>query len=634
MFETTPGSGQDKLAEFIVNDVFKWFKDERNAQLEPTWRRSYDAFRGRYDSDSLKRWRATEGRGWRSRVFVRLTKQKVLTGFNHVMSVALQRGRIPWSLEPSPLPAGPMGMPLSAADARARCDLMKKQISADFVFSKADQVFLGSGLECALYGHSWLEGPVVRSHKRMAVRFGVPGAGSMAFSPDIQRQYGRHTMSIETKLKPMVENPGVWSVFWDLETADHQKGQGVCVREMMSKGRFLDLREQPGYNPAAIDAVAAQFDTERWDESTEEDDSQGPVRDRFNQRKRVIAVFRYRGRVPRKYLERREAPGLADLSRQDGREVEVYCVCAQGNKPVVIRPPVINPLPYRLIYRAKWEDLPNEAGGVGIPENMQDSQMVINGLTRAMLDNKALSANILMGWNPRALAPGQNKVLYPGKAFEVSDAVDDVRKGIDFFSPPDNTRNTPALLEMFRQFADEETGLSRMMEGAVGPKNRTAFEMAQMVEAGNKIVGGTIRNLDEGQIEPLVRAFYHWHMLTNPREDIKGDYTPEARGFQSYVDQSKRAQDVFALFNLALSSELTARFTKVLPFLRELARIRDLDPDEFFPSDTELQQRSEGLAALLPQMANQPGNQPGNVGDQQGALPELEAAARQQGVAA
>ena len=601
---------ENKLAKFIVDDLFDWFRSERNTLLEPQMRRNYDAFRGRYDSEALKRWKSTEGTDWRSKVFVRFTKQKVVTGFNQVMSIYLQGGDLPWDLTPSPIAQSASGRFLPAADAKARCSGMKLRIKDDFGHAKIVRKFMSSTMENCLYGFSWLRSPVLRPFARMGVEFAVPGA-QYAYPPAMVRQYGRHQLVRQNVSYPVIENPSVWNVFWDLETPDHQQGQGMIIRDMMSKGRLLDLMDVPGFDKTAIQQLYDEFATaDDKIESADEDDSQGPVREQFNQRRRVIPVYSFYGRVPRKHLvgfEKTTGRQIRGLSRAEGREVEIYCVCAKGAHAVVLRPPVLNPLSYRPLHKATWESLPNEAGGLGIPEDMEDSQMIINGLTRAMLDNKALASNLMMFWNPRAMAPGQNKTLYPGKAFEVEEGVEDVRQALQFYSPPDNTRGIPDAINLFRDFADHETGLSRTMDGQMtDPGRRTAYEMSQMAESGNKLIGGVIRNTDEGQMEPIVTGHYHYHMLTNPDDSIKGDFSPVAKGFQSFQEKAKRGQNLRGLMQLSLSNQFTAQFTKVLPFLREIAAAHDLDPERYYPTDKELQEKSDGLTALLPNMSLQP----------------------------
>jgi hypothetical protein len=91
-------------------------------------------------------------------------------------------------------------------------------------------------------------------------------------------------------------------------------------------------------------------------------------------------------------------------------------------------------------------------------------------------------------------------------------------------------------------------------------------------------------------------------MLTNPDEAIKGDFTAIPKGFESYVEKAQRGQDIMEVFTLALSNAATAQFTKVLAFLREICASRDLDPNQFFPTDAELTEKAEEMAKLLPEV--------------------------------
>jgi hypothetical protein len=438
----------------------------------------------------------------------------------------------------------------------------------------------------------------------MAVDFGLPGVDGlgMHFNPDLIRRFGRFTMRTDTKAKPVIDSPSVWNMFWDLESPDYQTGQGIIFLEMMSKGRFAELIRRPGYDRSAGEKIVSQF--EGRDEGTTDSESLGPLREEYGLRRRVIPVYTFYGRVPVKYLEDSEAK-----DKVGAEEAEIYCVCAKAQTPVVIRKPVINPLPYRQIFMAPWQELPHEPGGVGVPEDVEDTQMILNGLIRSMMDNKALSSNLMSVWNPRFLAAGQNKALYPGKAFETDEAVEDAGKAIHFFSPPDVTGNTPQLIELFKQLSDDESGLARIMDGSSGGTRKTAFEMSKVTEAGNKMIGSICRNHDEKFFGPLISAFYHYHMLCGDDDAIKGDFQIAATGFQSYQDKAIRGRSLLELAQFALASDMTSRYGKWHAFLSQLAKVRDFDPDELWYSDEEIskQKQAETLAQMLPGAGGLPG---------------------------
>ena len=55
--------------------------------------------------------------------------------------------------------------------------------------------------------------------------------------------------------------------------------------------------------------------------------------------------------------------------------------------------------------------------GVGIAENMDDTQTLMNGFMRMAVDNAVLSGNLLIEVDETNLVPGQDLSVYPGKVF-------------------------------------------------------------------------------------------------------------------------------------------------------------------------------------------------------------------------
>ena len=53
--------------------------------------------------------------------------------------------------------------------------------------------------------------------------------------------------------------------------------------------------------------------------------------------------------------------------------------------------------------------------GVGIAENMDDTQTLMNGFMRMAIDNAALSGNLIIEVDETNLTPGQDLSVYPGK---------------------------------------------------------------------------------------------------------------------------------------------------------------------------------------------------------------------------
>ena len=80
---------------------------------------------------------------------------------------------------------------------------------------------------------------------------------------------------------------------------------------------------------------------------------------------------------------------------------------------------VINPFePYRIPYHAfPYERNPYNFYGIGIAENMDDSQQIMNGHARMAIDNLAMSGSLVFDVDESALVGGQSMDIYPGKIF-------------------------------------------------------------------------------------------------------------------------------------------------------------------------------------------------------------------------
>ncbi len=64
-----------------------------------------------------------------------------------------------------------------------------------------------------------------------------------------------------------------------------------------------------------------------------------------------------------------------------------------------------------------YEINPYQFFGVGVPENMEDSQQIMNGHARMAIDNLALAGNLVFDVDEASLVPGQNMDIFPGKIF-------------------------------------------------------------------------------------------------------------------------------------------------------------------------------------------------------------------------
>ncbi len=582
------------LVGLIKDGYYKNWSDQRRDTLETTWSMAYDAFRGEYSSANLEKWKALEGSTWRSKVFVRITKMKVVSAVAQINDIYFQGGKIPFSVTPTPISDDMQGLflPPDIADLRAKG--MSRKIDDIFTECKAADRQKMAILEMAIYGMSVLKAPVMRQKERLRYRMQTPRIAAMAdmmLGTQLAQKYSRHVLTPEMINIPVVEHPNLWDMFWDME-GDFQEGQGVIQRVMMTPAMLRKYANMPGFDKAAINRVIAKVG--QTESSSSSESNLGPGRDKMLNPKRNIRVLDFCGAAPVKSLKDTKLYEEKD----DGKEREIITVIAEGE---IIFQPQKNPWPGNLrpYHAAVWEALPHESHGIGVPENVKDSQMMINGSTRCYIDNKALSGNVLMAGNPRMLAPGQNRSIYGGKYFELAESVTDARQAIQFFSPPDIGAGILEMINLFERFADEESNLPKLLEGekSVGDP-KTAFAFSKLVEAANKALGNVIKNIDTGQTQPIVESLYNWLMVTAPDENIKGDFNCKANGFGVYADRIIQAENLQMFLTFMLANQTLTAFPKSDIFLQEIARCRNIDPDKFLKTMDEVTADMEQRAHL------------------------------------
>jgi len=194
-------------------------------------------------------------------------------------------------------------------------------------------------------------------------------------------------------------------------------------------------------------------------------------------------------------------------------EVQVNAWVCNGN---IIRL-VLNPFtPTRLPYLVcPYEINPYQFFGVGIPENMDDAQTIMNGHARMAIDNLALAGNLVFDIDETMLVPGQDMKVFPGKIFRrQSGQTGQAVHGLKF---PNTAFENLQMFDKFRQLADEATGIPSYSHGATGVQSttRTASGMSMLMGAAALSIKTVIKNIDDYLLKPLGQSLFYWNMQFN-----------------------------------------------------------------------------------------------------------------------
>ena len=271
---------------------------------------------------------------------------------------------------------------------------------------------------------------------------------------------------------------------------------------------------------------------------------------------------------------------------------------------------VLNPftpsyIPY---YAVPYEVNPYSFFGVGLAENMDDTQTLMNGFMRMAVDNAALSGNLIIEVDETNLVPGQDLSVYPGKVFRRQGGAPG--QGIFGTKFPNVSNENMQLFDKARILADESTGFPSFAHGQTGVSGvgRTASGISMLMSAANGSIRNVVKNVDDYLLSPLGKAFFNFNMQFDFDKDIKGDLEVKAQGTESLMANEVRSQRLMQFLQITQNPTL-APFAKMDYIIREIAKSMDLDPDKVVNSMADARLQAELLKefqAQNPQAAPQP----------------------------
>ena len=630
---------QEELKGIVgyVKDKFQSAEDGRYTH-EQRWLKAYKNFRGIYDSTT--QYRDSE----RSRVFLRITKTKVLAAFGQITDILFANKKFPIVVEPTPVPEGiaefahmetpldqmqkpldPYGFPGDGRNvqpgamdflgglqdkyegtplaegpakigepqispAQEAAINMEKEIHDQLTDTGAVNVLRTAIFEQILLGTGVIKGPMLKS-KRLH-RWTRDDMGQRVYTPS-------------EMICPEIEAVSCWDFFPDPSAIKSDDCEYVIQRHRMNRQQLRNLANYPYFNVEAIDNVIALGPNyeDKYYEDTIRDDETEP-----NYNKNRYEVLEYWGIMDKSFID--GAGGLIDqdISSMDQLQVNVW-VC--GNEVIRF---VLNPFtPARIPFHVfPYEINPYQIFGTGVPENMEDAQLLMNGHMRMAIDNLALAGNLVFDVDEASLVPGQNMDIFPGKIFRRQSGVTGTAiNGLKF---PNTAPENIQMYQLSRQLADEETGIPSIMHGQTGVSGtgRTAAGLSMLMGGANLSMKTVIKNIDDYLLKPLGEAYFQWNMQFNDDSpDIVGDLEIKPRGTAAVMQKEVRSQRLTALLQTTMNPML-APFVKIPNLIRELAIAQDIDPDSLVNDENQAKVFAEILRGLNELQQTETPNQQSN----------------------
>ena len=596
----------------LIKDKFQKSEDNRLFD-EKRWLRAYRNYRGIYGPDLA--FRENE----KSKVFVKITKTKVLAAYGQIIEVLFSQGKFPVGIEPTIVPEGvakyahlkpenkatqaepesPYGFPGDGKEikpgatindilgglkeeygslpfeegpapdlksmpqiepAREAAENMEKIIHDQLDESLATTAMRHVIFEMVLLGTGILKGPF-NYEKKVHSWNTDEDTDELFYNP-------------KSKSVPKVEAVSCWDFYQDPEATSLDDCNYVIQRHKLSASSLRDLLNRPFFRKEAIkDAIQSgpNYEQRSYESS---------LRDRENEadyEKDRYEVLEYWGKMDKELAEQ------AGLTIDDEdidvlNEVDINAWICNGH---VLRL-VVNPFtPSRLPFMVcPYELNPYQFFGIGVPENMDDSQQIMNGHARMAIDNLALAGNLVFDVDETMLVPGQDMSVYPGKIFRrQSGQTGAAIHGLKF---PNTANENLMMFDKFRQLADESTGIPSYSHGQTGVQSttRTAAGMSMLMGAAALSIKTVIKNVDDYVLRPLGESLFAWNMQFNKEaKKIRGDLVIKAKGTSSLMQKEVRSQRLMTFMQVA-SNPTLAPFVKFHTILKEIAKSMDIDPDQ------------------------------------------------------
>ena len=612
-------------------------KESEQSRLydEKRWLRSYRNYRGIYGSDMA--FRDSE----KSRVFVKVTKTKVLAAYGQLIEVLFSQGKFPIGIFPTSVPSGASEYAhIKPDNLKEQDDRMEdiygfegdgKEISpgatANDILNGLKEKYKDAGFEegaapdlktmpqiepaneAARNMEKLIHDQLEESHAISVMRHvlfemcllgtGVlkgPFNYEQAEHKWILNDEGEREYAPKKKLVPKVEAVSLWDLYPDPDAVNINDADYVIQRHIYNRTQLRDLANRPFFRKSAIKdclAMGSNYETRSYETSLYDRENQ----EEFN--KNRFEILEYWGTMDKNFVEEAgiEIPDSFD-SELDEVQINAW-VCNGHILRLVLNPftPARNPFMV-----CPYEINPYQFFGVGIPENMDDAQTIMNGHARMAIDNLALAGNLVFDVDETMLVPGQDMSVYPGKIFRrQSGQTGQAIHGLKF---PSTAVENMQIFDRFRQLADESTGIPSYSHGQTGINSttRTASGMSMLMGAAALNIKTVIKNIDDYLLKPLGETLFQWNMQFNKdMPEIEGDLNIKAQGTTSLMTKEVRSQRLMTFMQVA-SNQFLAPHIKWHSIIKEIAKSMDVDPEQVINDP-------EQAAIFMKMMGDMNGNQ-------------------------
>lgn len=519
----------------------------------------------------------------RSVVFLNITRPYVDAASARVADMLLPTDDRSWEIKPTPLPRLSPSQLSALAAALGVHDPAEAQAQIESQQAQAKQSAAGmqKAIEDPLVESNW-HGEV-RQVIEDAARIGsgvLKGPFPVTRTVRMARKNPATQLTELTKIseiKPGSKRIDCWNFFPDPACGENiHNGSYTWEREFIGRRQIKEMLGDESYDQAELITVLRE----------------GPARTREG----TEAVYRtsddeyemwiFYGHCAREHLQR------LGVELEEGDEDRMPTMAVMINDrlvKVVLSPQESGEFPYDVL---AWQRRPGLPWGVGVGRQIRTAQRMLNGSTRAMMDNSGLSAapQIVIG---DGVTPQDGEyTLRPGKVWraEPNASVTDVRGAFSAFVVPSVQAELMNIINFCLKIAEDTTGMPAMLQGIRGDAPDTLGGMQMQNNNATSVLRRLAKRFDDYMTRPHVQRYFDWMMAYSDDESIKGDFQIDVRASSALVERDAQQQFLMTLLNVAANPVYELDPAKLAA---ELCKGQRLDPKNFQLSEDQKAQRAQ-----------------------------------------
>ncbi len=426
--------------------------------------------------------------------------------------------------------------------------------------------------DAARLGVGVLKGPHPKTKHDMAV----------VRSEDPETGEEEITLEKRSAMVPITERVSPWAVYPDPACGEKiENGSYVWERDYYSPSKVKSLRGQPGFSDRLVDMVL-EIGVEGM--SPQSGTKQPHYDDSYDERyKGQYEVWHYVGPIRKSDYDYLHGRVYNDEPYSDDNPLEetVNVVATMiADIPVKVVRSHFEESGRLLYYNFPWRRRTGLWAGCGVGEQVMTAQKIVNGGTRALLDNAGLSAGGQIVMDRDAIEPADRSDVITGMKlwYLTKDALnDDVKRAFNVYQFPNVTNQLMQVIMYGQQLAEESSSVPLISQGQTGPTTPETYGATQLQNSNaNQLLRSIGFSADDYITRPLIKAMYEWLLLDpNVPDYEKGDFQIHAAGSSALVERAIQDQFIVQLLGQSMNPAFGLDPKKLMT---EVLRSRHLRP--------------------------------------------------------